>query len=209
MRGLRRHVAFSAGIALGFALGGCAHFANGMVPQAATDAPGIVVFDVDGTLTPTVPKIFWARPDAAAVARLYAERGHRIVYLTARSPLLQGTLQKFLTRNAFPKGDLVVVETQAEHKAPADFKTKILARYRTQGWHIDAAYGDSSTDFEAYARAGIPKERVFALKRVGEPFCQPGVWSVCLYGWEIHRQNLLRAQPGSPGQAAEGRQAAH
>lgn len=140
MPGLRRHVAFSAGIALAFGLGGCVHLANGMVPQAATDATGIVVFDVDGTLTPTVPKIFWARPDAAAVARLYAERGHRIVYLTARSPLLQGTLQKFLTRNAF---------------------------------------------------------------------CQPGVWSVCLTGWEMHRQNLLRAQSGSPGQVAEGRQSAH
>ena len=161
-----------------------------VVPQAPAAAPGIVVFDVDGTLTPTVARIFSVRPDSAAVVQTYAEQGHRIVYLTARAPALQGTLHGFLSRNGFPLGDLVAPKDWAEHEAPADFKADVLANYRARGWGIAAAYGDSSSDFEAYARAGIPRDRVFALRRVGATHCQPGVWSACLTGWEQQRRTL-------------------
>ncbi len=162
---------------------GCAHLPAVVVPQAASGAPGIVVFDVDGTLTPTVARIFSVRPDASTVVRLYAGRGYRIVYLTARTPALQGTLRAFLSRHGFPPGDLLAPKDRAEHAAPAAFKARALAGYRAHGWGIAAAYGDSSTDFEAYARAGIPRERVFALRRVGAARCQPGVWAACLPGW--------------------------
>lgn len=171
-------------------LGGCAHLPPMVVPQAAAGAPGIVVFDIDGTLTPTVARIFSVRPDASAVARLYAGRGHRIVYLTARAPVLQGMLRAFLSRNGFPPGDLLAPKDRAEHTAPADFKASALARYRAHGWDIAAAYGDSSSDFDAYARAGIPRERVFALRRAGAAHCQPGAWAACLPGWESLRQAL-------------------
>lgn len=179
---------------LAMGLGGCAHLSAVVVPQAASDAPGIAVFDIDGTLTPTVAQIFSVRPDASAVVRLYAERGHRIVYLTARAPALQGTLLAFLSRNGFPPGDVVVPKDRAEHAAPATFKSRALADYRAHGWGVAVAYGDSSSDFEAYARAGIPRERVFALRRVGATQCQPGVWSACLAGWEQQRQKLLNTR---------------
>lgn len=53
-----------------------------------------------------------------------------------------------------------------------------------------AAEQGSSSDFEAYTRAGIPRERVFALRRVGAAGCQPGAWVACLPGWEAQRQAL-------------------
>lgn len=179
-----------AAMALATGLAGCAHLAAVVVPQAAVGAAGIAVFDIDGTLTPTVARIFSVRADAAAVVRTYAERGHRIVYLTARAPALQGTLHAFLSRNGFPPGDLVAPKDRAEHGAPASFKTRALEDYRARGWDIEVAYGDSSTDFEAYARAGIPQERVFALRRVGATQCQPGAWTTCLVGWEQQRREL-------------------
>lgn len=46
-----------------------------------------------------------------------------------------------------------------------------------------AAYGDSSTDFEAYADVGIKKDQVFALQRIGETSCQPGIWAKCFSSW--------------------------
>lgn len=179
-----------ATVALAPVLGGCAHVSAVVVPQAAVGAPGIVVFDVDGTLTPSVARIFSVRADAAAVVRIYAARGHRIVYLTARAPALQGTLRAFLSDHGFPPGDLVVPKDRAEHGKPAAFKARALAEYLAHGWDISGAYGDSSTDFEAYARAGIPRERVFALLRAGASHCQPGVWTSCLVGWEQQRQKL-------------------
>jgi phosphatidate phosphatase PAH1 len=189
----RRGVLFAL-LVFAIGLGGCAHLSAVVVPQAVAGTPGIVVLDVDGTLTPTVARIFSVRADAAAVVRTYAERGHRIVYLTARAPALQGTLRGFLSRNGFPPGDLVAPKDWAEHEAPAAFKSSVLADYRAHGWDIAAAYGDSSSDFEAYAREGIPRERVFALRRVGATHCQPGVWSACLAGWEQQRQKL-RTRP--------------
>lgn len=186
-----RHRAFAGVIVIvAAALAACAHLPAVVVPQAEAGARGIVVFDVDGTLTPTVARIFRVRPDASAVARLYAARGHRIVYLTARAPALQGTLRGFLSRHGFPPGDLLAPRDRAEHAAPADFKTRALADYRANGWSIEAAYGDSSSDFEAYARAGIPRERVFALRRIGAADCQPGAWVACLPGWELQRHAL-------------------
>lgn len=189
-----RRFVLVAVVALATGLGGCAHLSAVVVPQAAAGAPGIAVFDIDGTLTPTVARIFSVRPDASAVVRIYAERGHRILYLTARAPALQGTLRAFLSRNGFPPGDLVTPRDRAEHGAPAAFKARTLADYRAHGWDIDVAYGDSSTDFEAYARAGIPPERVFALRRAGATQCQPGAWTACMAGWEQQRQELSTAR---------------
>lgn len=188
----RQYLGPVAAVALATALAGCAHLPEVVVPQAAAGARGIVVFDVDGTLTPTVARILAVRPDASAVARIYAERGYRIVYLTARAPALQGTLRGFLARHAFPPGDVVAPKDRAAHMAPASFKARALADYRAHGWDIGAAYGDSSSDFEAYARAGIPRERVFALRRVGAADCERGVWIACLPGWEPQRKALSR-----------------
>lgn len=161
-------------------------------PPPAQVGGRLVVFDVDGTLTPTVARIFSVRPAAAAVAKRYAGRGYRILYLTARTPALQGTLRGFLARRGFPEGDLVAPD-RAGHAAPAAFKARVLQGYRARGWEIAAAFGDSSTDFEAYARAGVPRERVFALQRVGAPACQPGAWAECLRGWEPLLEELSAA----------------
>ena len=102
--GVRRLYALVALVALATGLAGCRHLPAAPVPQATAGAPGIVVFDVDGTLTPTVARILSVRPEASAVARLYAGRGHRIVYLTARAPALQGHAARVPVRQRIPAG---------------------------------------------------------------------------------------------------------
>lgn len=193
-RQLHRVIATCALAAL---LAACAHLPAVVIPQAVPASSQLVVFDIDGTLTPTVARIFTARPDGSYVARLYAQRGYRIVYLTARAPALQGTLQRFLSRHAFPAGDLLAPKSRAENRAPAGFKARVLDGYRTRGWEIAAAYGDSSSDFQAYATAGVPREHVFALRRVGAAACQPGAWVECLPGWEVRRAELEKGGGGS------------
>jgi len=55
-----------------------------------------------------------------------------------------------------------------------------------------AAYGDSAKDFEAYIKAGIPKERIFALQRAEEKTCQgdPSMWNKCLQSWTEHMNEI-------------------
>jgi hypothetical protein len=68
------------------------------------------------------------------------------------------------------------------------FKAHVLNEYRQRGWKLAYAYGDSSTDFAAYAKAGIPSDKVFALKRSGQKSCKKGQYQKCLVGWANHLQ---------------------
>lgn len=164
------------------------------VPEPTPATRQAVVFDIDGTLTPTPRAIRTARADAAAVARRFADRGVQVVYLSARLRLLQSGIPDWLRRHGFPDGPVHVPQDRADSADHAAFKSRILQQYRERGWRFVAAYGDSSTDFQAYAAAGIAPDRVYALRRAGNATCQPGTWRECLPSWTPH----LVALPAAP-----------
>ncbi len=163
------------------------------VPTATPCRTQAVVFDVDGTLTPDVQSIFRVRPNAAEAVSLFSDKGYKIVYLTARIKFLQVRIPAWLEKNGFPEGSLHVTETSEDRKDHVRFKERILREFIAQGWTIVFAYGDSSSDFEAYAAVGIPKEHVFALKREGDQECQTGEWGMCLGGWTEHIEYIENA----------------
>lgn len=154
-------------------------------PVPAPEKPGqpLVAVDIDGTLTPRDLAFTEVREGAAEALRLYAGKGYRIVYLTARVPVAQAGLPAWLQRHGFPAGPLHVAQTADERAHIERFKAEVLQAYRQRGWRLADAYGDSSTDFAAYASAGFGRERVFALRRQGDEGCQPGAYSRCLDGW--------------------------
>jgi phosphatidate phosphatase PAH1 len=144
------------------------------------------VLDIDGTLTPKVLDVHSVRPDAAKAMSAISEKGYTVVYVTTRIPLFQSMLPKWLRDNGFPEGILHVAQTDEERDHPEEYKARVLNDYVRKGWRLEYAYGDSSTDFAAYAAAGIPKERVFALKRTGSNNCEQGIYEACLDGWTEH-----------------------
>jgi len=162
---------------------GCATLQSSKI-QPAPEGGKTVVFDIDGTLTPSPIEIWEVRAGAADAVKKYADKGYKITYLSARIPLFQSDIPEWLRRNGFPDGYIFVPESQQESNNPTQFKTKILKQLIGHGWLIVEAYGDSSTDFDAYADVGIPKASIFALKRVGASECQTGEWSRCLDGWK-------------------------
>ena len=170
---------------------GCANI-NSIITEAPEGRARAVVFDIDGTLTPTVMKYTKVRSDAAKAAHIYANMGYKIIYLSARFPVLQSGIINWLDENGFPDGDIQVIETSKYFNSHAKFKEAILRKYQAKGWKVSFAYGDSSTDFEAYAKVGIPKERVFALRRVGDHKCQSGIWKACLKGWNEHVNSIKK-----------------
>lgn len=153
------------------------------VQLAAKKSNHAVVFDIDGTLTPQNISIFTARNHAADVVRLYADKGYKIIYLSARNRFFQFNIPDFLKDNGFPRGSVHVPQSAADRDDFSAFKQAVLQRYLIKGWKLEAAYGDSTTDFTAYADAGINKNNIYALKRVGEKTCQPGPWAKCLDSW--------------------------
>ena len=162
---------------------GCATLQSSKIQLAPEDGKA-VVFDIDGTLTPCPVEIWSVRAGAADAVWRYGSKRYKIIYLSARIPMFQSGIPEWLRGNGFPEGYIFVPESLQESNNPAQFKTKILKQLIAHGWLIVAAYGDSSTDFEAYADVGIPKESLFALKREGASECKAGTWSKCLDGWE-------------------------
>ena len=173
-------------LAIIFLIGGCAQLPPVEVPEPPKPQALAVVFDIDGTLTPNVTSIAEARPDAAKAVHRYAEKGYKVIYLSTRLSFLQTGIPNWLKDNGFPASMLHVAQTDSDHKFPEIFKARIMKEYTARGWRLVGGYGDSSTDFEAYADAGIPKSRVFALLRRGDTACQPGQWQGCLRGWTEH-----------------------
>lgn len=130
----------------------------------------VFVSDIDGTIT-TSETADWtalltgsmpaAHPDAAAALRTLATKGFRPFYLTARPEFLVGRTQAWLAANQFPPGIVhtTLTLTGALGAAAAAFKTAELATLANRGLVPGWAFGNTSTDAEAYDNAGIqPKD---------------------------------------------------
>lgn len=204
---MRTFIALSATASV-FATG-CAQLPPVPIPGPGPQFRQVVVLDIDGTLTPHNLSAFEARPDAEKVVAGYVRKGYKVVYVTTRSPGFQSGLAQWLKKHNFPSDPVHIAQTAEERKRPAAFKATILRGYTEKGWQLAYAYGDSSTDFLAYMSAGIPKERIFALKRQGSEDCEGGGFAPCLEDWTAHigyveREvpSLRDAQPINPPDAA-------
>jgi len=191
---IMRHIALAIAT---LALPGCAPVAPAEVPAISATQRQAVVLDIDGTLTPRDLDVFEPRQNAADAVNAYMKKGYKVVYVTTRVPVLQATLPDWLRQNGFPAGTLHVAQTAEERASPADFKARVLGQYVQVGWRLEYAYGDSTTDFDAYARAGIPRDHVFALKRRNASQCQEGVYELCLDGWTQHLPFIERQVPSA------------
>jgi len=165
---------------------GCSTLPNHFEPAPTSDNKA-VVFDIDGTLTPTPWRFWQARGDAARAVRTFSDNGYRIFYITARTPFLQGQIPGWLKDNDFPQGELYLTQNDEDQDDHARFKTRILLQLQQNGWQIEWAFGDSSSDFEAYRAVGVPATRIVALQRECDEECQPGEWRQCLKGWKYWR----------------------
>ena len=160
------------------------------IPVAPLKPNQAVVFDIDGTLTPRPQAVFTVRDDAASAAQLYAANGYKIIYLSARRRMFQSGIPRWLKAKNFPEGSIQVPQNSIDSSDHAAFKKRILEEFKENGWNLFAAYGDSTTDFEAYSAVEIDKDYVFALRRVGEDTCKPGIWAECLDSWTEHMNDI-------------------
>ncbi|KAF0164937.1 MAG: LNS2 (Lipin/Ned1/Smp2) [Rhodocyclaceae bacterium] len=170
---------------------GCARLPAQNVPPARQTKA--VVFDIDGTLTPQVFAIFEAREDAARAVRIFADKGYKIIYLSKRFSWFQSGVPGWLHKHGFPEGSIQLSQSDYDDEHARDFKLRILKSFKYRGWKVQYAYGDSATDFEAYADAKI--SHVFALQRRGEDKCEHGSYKECLTGWTQHLDFIAKSVP--------------
>lgn len=138
-------------------------------------APGtrVVVFDIDGTLTPgdreIIKRAVWGssvkvRPGAAEVVKHWIKtKKIEPLYLTGRPYLFNVDTRSWLRRHGFPPGPLITADSLRQAIPSSDGVGKFKETWLKQliGAHkldIIAAYGNADTDVCAFARAGIAPE---------------------------------------------------
>jgi phosphatidate phosphatase PAH1 len=164
-------------------LSGCGDDGPGL-PSCA-DVKQAVVTDIDETLTTSDAEFVLQLLDPAYDPKLraggpelmqgYAERGYVIYYLTARSKTLvvgdslsaeQATLD-WLERHGFPLGEGRAWLTLSESTTTGDdttaYKAAALQARQAEGTTFSFAYGNATTDIDAYAEAGIPLAATFII----------------------------------------------
>lgn len=153
------------------------------LPSCASSKVALVT-DIDETLTLSDAEFAMqlqnasydpvARAGGPELMRGYAERGFFILYLTARSEtfLLQPTQEtardatdRWLTEHAFPRerSELVLAPDIVIGDATRAYKAGALQEREATGFSFRYAYGNAQTDIDAYADAGIAKERTYTI----------------------------------------------
>lgn len=158
----------------------------------------VVVFDIDGTLT-SDPLSNAPHPGAVDAVKAYKAKGYSVVYLTARwKPVQELYTRAWLALNGFPNQPLYMSSSLlVSDSSTIKFKTETLAKIESGTPEVKYAYGDSSTDFVAYANAGVLQSNVWALKRSSSSSCQAGAWNACLPNYTGHLPFINALPPGS------------
>jgi phosphatidate phosphatase PAH1 len=134
----------------------------------------IIVSDVDGTLTSSenaeymdlllgkTPTTHDGAPEAFSTL---AAKGYRVMYLTARPEILTSRTREFLKERGFPAG---IVHTSSNTTgagagdSAATYKTAELALLKQKGLVVEYAFGNRTTDSDAYATVvADPQHRIF------------------------------------------------
>lgn len=162
----------------------------------ATQTPGylvvaprgarLTVFDIDGTLTTSdlelvkdvITDVFepilrgtyvpTAHPYARELVEERERRGGVPIFLTGRPYWLTKGSREWLSGMRIPVGALHTTDSNSEALTRvAAYKTAFLTSLKAQGFVLEAAYGNATTDIEAYAAAGIPKTDTFIIGKHG------------------------------------------
>jgi hypothetical protein len=141
----------------------------------------VVVFDIDGTLTTRdkeITKEYLAElvnidydpvmyEGAVEVVKAWAEKGYTIAYVTGRPDWLRELSEKWLRAKGFPPGVLHLADTMHQvlptSGGVAKYKSDYLKSLQARGLFVAAAYGNATTDIEAFAAAAIDKSRTYII----------------------------------------------
>ncbi len=168
-------------------------------------APGtkVIVTDIDGTLTQSDAELLVQVGDpsytpamkkaAPELLQAWADKGYRIIYLTARPHILRVETRVWLREQGFPPGP--VITSDDTDNDPHLYKEAWIARLKlTFDWNVVAAYGNADTDIFAYEGSGIAKDRTFII---GPLAGTSGTVAIADDDYTQHIANFVKSQPNA------------
>jgi hypothetical protein len=136
----------------------------------------IALTDIDGTLTASDSELFQQMLDgshvpvayagAVELTRAHAERGHVVLYMTGRPDWLSAKTRTWLGELGFAAGPVRVTDSNTQilptEGSVGAFKQSVIEKLSAD-YEIEFAYGNASTDVDAYLAAGLPADRVWII----------------------------------------------
>jgi hypothetical protein len=179
--------------------GSCTAHLNFLLPADAQ----VVVTDIDGTLTIDDQELFTQISDgsyvpiengsAAAMMRAWAQKGYTIVYLTARPHAFRTETRVWLEDLDYPVGPVISANSLVFDESARQYKRAWVNRIRNDfGWDVVAAYGNATSDIDAYEDAGIPKNITFI---VGEHAGVADTVAIEYNDFSAHLTDFVAGQP--------------
>ena len=137
----------------------------------------VVVSDIDGTMTSSDFELFkqilagsyvpMPYPGAIDLTQASADRGWVVMYLTGRPYYLSNRTRTWLTDETAAAGPLHLTDTTGEalptQGGVGNYKLDFLQSLVADGYVLDMAYGNASTDISAYLGAGIPADKIWII----------------------------------------------
>ncbi len=144
-----------------------------------TNTP-VVVFNIAGTLLAKKDEKAAALPGAVELTRAYAEHGYLVAYIAGN--IGEREAREWLVENGFSSGVVMANNGASYHRlwlgegsqrdvvrdpkgfrssVAEDFRVDALNAIRDAGLLVDAAYGNASTDAQAFGRAGLGSEQIW------------------------------------------------
>lgn len=182
------------------------------------EVPGLaIVTDIDETLTTSdsefVTQLLTGahepaeRPGGAALISAYAERGYFVLYLTSRpegAPVglsgestTEATL-RWLTEHGYPvdptRTRLTLAPGLVFGDSSAEYKGGALVEMQEGGFEFAYAYGNATSDIDAYEQAGISKDVTFII---GTEAGTDGTVAIPGEGWVDHLAAYVEALPAA------------
>lgn len=163
----------------------------------------LVLTDIDGTLTLSDEELFAEMSDpsydqemnvnADLMMQTWADKGYRVVYLTARPGPFRQISRAWLDRHAFPEGLLITADSLVFGESARIYKRSfITGAIEDGGWEFYAVHGNAESDIQAYEDAGIPKDRTFII---GPEAGLSGTVPIANNDWTSHIVDFIERQP--------------
>lgn len=173
-----------------------------------------VVFDIDGTLTTgdgeVINQVFedmrartyvpQVRADSPEVARIWAEKGYLVIYVSGRPDNLRSLSHEWLVDQGFPPGPIHLTDSLRQalpgNRYVGRYKADYLQRISAVV-ELVAAYGNASTDIFAYGEADVARDRTYI---VGKNAGKRGTVALTTYTAHLPGVRALpRATKPAPG----------
>lgn len=183
--------------------GSCAPHYNFLLPEQRQ----VIVTDIDGTMTLSDEELFMQIADgtydpqenasASMLMNLWADKGYVIIYLTARPHAFRAETRAWLDAHGFPVGPIITANSLVFDESARSYKRQwvnwITGDFH---WRVTAAYGNATSDIDAYEDAMIPKEITFI---VGEFAGQSGTQAIANNDYSQHIADFVMQQPDADG----------